>query len=292
MRKKIIKLFVLVLIYTNISLSAQSADLLVSKLFLTYTKLTDGTKKIDLVLQSSVDDKKVFIADGKITVYAVSPTGNLKLGELITDSEGKGVFLIKSGTKLPVDQDNFFTISASYDGNKKFDKATGEVRVKDAFLEMTLTQKDTIRTINAVLYELNDKNDKVFIKDADIDFYVTRLFCLFNLGTVKTDSTGSCSVPFQEDIRADTAGMVNLVVKLNNSDDYGTIENNKNVKWGKPLEIIPKKRRGLGDTDAPLWMVYTLIILLSGTWIHYMVVMLMIYFIKRESKKNPVPAKT
>ena len=45
--------------------------------------------------------------------------------------------------------------------------------------------------------------------------------------------------------------------------------------------VVVEKRRGLGDTDAPLWMVYTLIVLLSVVWFHYLYVFFIMYKINR-----------
>ena len=39
-------------------------------------------------------------------------------------------------------------------------------------------------------------------------------------------------------------------------------------------------KRGLGDTDAPLWMVYTLITLLSLVWFHYMYIIITVFRIR------------
>ena len=66
-----------------------------------------------------------------------------------------------------------------------------------------------------------------------------------------------------------------------------TKENGK-INWGIPVPLAEEKRRGLGDTDAPLWMVYTLIILLSAVWFHYLYVIYMIIKIKIVDKELPI----
>ena len=58
------------------------------------------------------------------------------------------------------------------------------------------------------------------------------------------------------------------------------------INWGRPIQRVVEKKRGLGDTDAPLWMVYTLIILLSAVWFHYFFVIYQIVRIKSEGKKQ------
>jgi hypothetical protein len=59
--------------------------------------------------------------------------------------------------------------------------------------------------------------------------------------------------------------------------------------WGLARPpVIVKKRRGLGDTDAPLWMVYTLIVLLSIVWFHYLYVFYVMIKIKKLRRNQEV----
>ncbi len=82
-----------------------------------------------------------------------------------------------------------------------------------------------------------------------------------------------------------TIGNRKIVAKIEENDDYGTVASNGKINWGKPIQPNLEKHRGLGDTDAPLWMVYTLIILLSVVWFHYFYVIYQIIRIKMEEKK-------
>jgi len=71
---------------------------------------------------------------------------------------------------------------------------------------------------------------------------------------------------------------------------YGNVESRGDINWGIPVPIKAEKHRGLGDTDAPLWMVYTLITLLSIVWFTYVYVIFLILKIKRARNKDLVPA--
>jgi hypothetical protein len=78
----------------------------------------------------------------------------------------------------------------------------------------------------------------------------------------------------------DTSGELTIVVKIEENRTYGTIESIGKMNWAIQLEPTKEKQRGLGDTDAPLWMVYTLIFLLSAVWFHYFYVIFLIIKIK------------
>jgi hypothetical protein len=57
------------------------------------------------------------------------------------------------------------------------------------------------------------------------------------------------------------------------------------MAWGKPLQPMVIIKRGLGDTNAPLWMVYTLIVLLTLVWFHFSYAIFTIFRIRYLGKK-------
>jgi hypothetical protein len=75
-------------------------------------------------------------------------------------------------------------------------------------------------------------------------------------------------------------GYLTVVAKIEDNETYGNVEASGRINWGKPLPPVKVEHRGLGDTDAPLWMVYTLIVLLSLVWFHYLYVIITVIRIR------------
>ena len=250
-----------------------------------YTKLTDGSKKIDISLQAKEEKKMVQIEGAEIRVYVLVDTARTEIAKLTTNYKGETSLKIPGDKILPVDKQGNSKFLVEYSGNSKYSKSSANFQVKDVFLDIQLS-KDSSKTISAFVYELNAKGEKVFIKDVDLVFTVKRLFCLFPIGTGKTDPAGNCSATFPLDMPGDTTGKVSVVVRIQDSDTYANVEKSENADWGKHLVIESRPKRGLGDTDAPLWMVYTLIILLSGVWFHFLYVIFIIRKINKLGKKQ------
>jgi hypothetical protein len=125
----------------------------------------------------------------------------------------------------------------------------------------------------------------VIIPDVPVEFDVKRLFCLFPIGNEKTDSSGLCSTEFPSNMPGDKNGKVTIVVRMPDNETYGTVEESKDINWGKLLVYEAKPIRGLGDTDAPLWMVYALLILLSGVWLNVVYIIILVIRINIIGKK-------
>jgi len=251
----------------------------------TYVKLTDGTKSFAISLSARIDDKRVNIENAPLTVFAVNETGRKQLGSVNTNRSGKAVLNVSPDQQLPADKDGFYNFEVQYAGNTKIGNATRTIHVQDAFLEMSFSEKDSTKNILVKVMAVNNKGVKTVVKEVPVDFYIKRLFCLYRFGGEKTDSAGVANADFPKNMPGDTTGKVVIVAKILENDTYGTVELVKDYKGGSPLVIEHKAKRGLGDTDAPLWMVYTLLVLLSGVWCHVIYVISLVIRINIAGKR-------
>ena len=251
-----------------------------------YVKLTDGTKRFSLSLSASIDDKRVNIIDAPLSVYIVDETKKELLGTVKTSHSGKAVLNVNPDKTLPKGKDGNYTFEIRFDGKDKIGSASKTIQVQDAFLEMSFSEKDSVNNVVVRVVSVNDKGENATIRGVPVEFYIKRLFCLYRFGGMKSDSTGLCTVEFPKNMPGDTIGNVIVVAKILENDTYGTVETIRTFPHGKRLNIEQKAKRGLGDTDAPLWMVYTLLVLLSGVWCHVIYVISLVVRINLIGKKE------
>jgi hypothetical protein len=141
-------------------------------------------------------------------------------------------------------------------------------------------QKEDVKSIEVSASEIGTDGELIPIEGITLQFYIEGTFSLLNFAKEETDEYGIAQVEFPVDMPGDTAGVLTIVVKIEENRTFGTIESIGKMNWAIQLEPTKDKQRGLGDTDAPLWMVYTLIILLSAVWFHYFYVIFLIIKIK------------
>lgn len=282
--KKIFQIILILTVCSGFNRTACADEPVAPRITASYSKLSDGTKMITVALSARQNDKRLNIQDAELEIQAQNDEGKTPLGNVVTNQLGKAYLDIASGTTLPKDKDGF-TFTVLFAGNAKLEKASQTIHVTEAYLEINLTQTDTIRTISARVYKLNEKREKVTVPDVPVEFDVKRLFCLYPVGNEKTDTTGSCSTEFPSSIPGDKNGKVTIVVRIPENETFGTVEVSKDINWGKVLVYEAKPIRGLGDTDAPLWMVYTLIILLSGVWLNVVYIIILVIRINMIGKK-------
>jgi hypothetical protein len=285
-RKKLYPLILILAIISGFDYIAYAGELVNPRLGATYVKSSDGTKRISLSLSASIDDKRVNIVNAQLQITAVNESEKTLIGTVVTDQKGKAFLDIKSGTFIPEDKEGNYTFDIRFAGNQTFNIASKTLQVKDVNMELSFSEKDSIKNVMVKVYAVSGKGTKAAVQDVPVEFYIQRLFCLYRFGGEKTDSSGLCTVEFPKNMPGDTKGKVIVIAKILENDIYGTVETVRNFTGGKPLIIEPKTKRGLGDTDAPLWMVYTLLILLSGVWLHVIYVLGLVIRINIMGKKQ------
>jgi hypothetical protein len=282
--KKIFQFVLILMVYAGFTLTVLAVEPVTPKITVSYSKLSDGTRRISVAISARQNDKRVNIPDAELEILAQNDEGKTPLGSVVTNQSGKASLDIAPGTTLPKDQDGY-TFTVLFAGNAAMEKASQTIHITEAFLEINLTEKDTIKTITARVYKLNEKREKITVSDVPVEFDVKRLFCLYPVGNEKTDTTGSCSTDFPSTMPGDRNGKVTIVVRMPENENFGTVEVSRDINWGKVLVYEAKPIRGLGDTDAPLWMVYTLIVLLSGVWGNVIYILVQIIRINIIGKK-------
>ena len=163
-------------------------------------------------------------------------------------------------------------------------------------MELFLTEIEQSKTILVRAYELGNDDEMYPAHQGDIKYYIPRLFGDQLIGESSLDE-GNSSIKFPDDIAGDSIGNISVIARIEDDDNYGNVERTlTQFRWGnkKPIQEhksvltiqITIPTRGLWHTNAPLWMVITLIILLTGVWGHYLYVIFQLIKLARLRKKR------
>jgi hypothetical protein len=68
---------------------------------------------------------------------------------------------------------------------------------------------------------------------------------------------------------------------------FGTVERKVTEKWGTVNSFsVPVIHRALWTKTAPMWMIITLSVLLTGVWGHYMFAIISLILIRIDAKRK------
>ena len=238
------------------------------------------------------------VVNQMVVFYSGDISENIVIDSLLTDENGEAKLIFEEGSRFTVDEDRLYHISAQYNGNKSFAAAKSDVSLKEITMELLLSEINSIKTVSVRAYELGNDKEIVPVEDADVNFYVPRLFSNQLIGK-GSFSDGKCSIEFPDDIAGDTIGNISIIAKIEDHDNYGNVERQiKDFRWGSTQPIEDDKSlmtiqisiptRALWHTNAPLWMIITLIILLTGVWSHYIYVVFQLIKLSRLRKNKKI----
>ena len=258
---------------------AQDSLMSATKLQAAYYKDQHGQERIQAKLLLKAERYEPF-ANAEIQFFAVGDTSNVLLGKMMTDDKGEAVYLIEKDAKAYSDSTGQSAFEVTYEGNPTAKGASKDIQVKAADLKVSFFQDDTTKFIAVEAFEGGDGGTATPIAALEIALFIKGTFSYLPIAKDVTGEDGKLIVPFPVQMPGDTIGILNIVAKIEDNDVYGNVESWGKINWGQPVPIAPETKRGLGDTDAPLWMVYTLIVLLSAVWLHYAYVIFLIIKIK------------
>jgi hypothetical protein len=226
-------------------------------------------------------DRDIPLGRSEINFYHLAGEESWPLETVQTEMDGTAEYRIDKRSDRLQSMEDLYTFRAVFEGNQDYEMSEDMVSVKPLEMSLDFVEVDTVKTIVARAYERDREGKKIPLEDTDVYFYVPRSFSLLPVGE-EWFMGGRAQVDFPTTVPGDSAGNLTIVARIEDHELYGNVEAVAVKDWGKAVpRIVVKKRRGLGDTDAPLWMVYTLIVLLSIVWFHYLYVFFIMIKIKK-----------
>ena len=243
----------------------------------------DSSQCLTATLRAKVEGKFLPLPGMEIG-FKYKQEGIAKLiGTTVTNDKGIASVPIPDDILTSGGDKGIYSFEASFNGKDKYPQISATTSMKPLKMEMSFFQQETEKVANVKAYELNANNEWIPVENLDIQFYVPRTFSLLNVGKGSFVG-GLTSLEFPTTLPGNHLGYLTLLAKVEDNEIYGNVEVSGTINWGKPLPPVKTVKRGLGDTDAPLWMVYTLIVLLSLVWFHYMYVIFTVFRIRHLGK--------
>ena len=296
--KLVIPLTVIAVLFNTAIFSQSTKNKLKIRMSLDYYNNSDNSRTLNATLYIVKDRQRVPVANEKVYFYVGDISDNNILVSIITDANGLSQYVFPEDYKFPIDEERKVSFTAQFNGNKSFAKKSAKIDVKEIFMELFLSEINSAKTVSVRGYELGDDNEMVPIEDADVLFYVPRFFNDQNIGESEFVE-GKSQIEFPENIAGDTIGNISIIARIEDHDLYGNVERKvANFRWGTTAPIEEDKSlmtiqisiptRALWHTNAPLWMIITLIILLVGVWGHYIFVIINLFKLKSLSSKKKI----
>ncbi len=263
---KVITMIALILLTTSVGqLAAQDPMAIVIELI----AVQKGDKGIDLKATVTDEENSEPVKGLTLTFSGTAHAKVVTLGEATTN--GSGIAELKGASLEDLRKaGHVFTFEASFAGNEKFLTGETTLGLTDATITLSAETVDSVNTVQVMVTSWNEKGEVVPIKEEEVKLYVPRMFSLLPIGDITTDEEGYGDFKFPTDLPGGVNGELTVVARIEEHATFGNAESSSPTTWGvKTLEQASKLPRALWSPDAPLWMLITFIILMTGVWYHY-----------------------
>lgn len=240
------------------------------RLKLEYIKLPNGTKVLNAKMYWKDGKEFNAVVDQDVMFVAVGDSVELKLATIKSNKEGFAKLYIEKDFKFPINEEGFTSFTAKMNKSTQFKRAKKTINIKDAELDFTLNEIDSVKIIELNVSSFGTDGEIVPVNRAEVNVYVKRLHSLYEIKKGATNENGFFSAVFPEDMPGDSTGNVTIIVKVLDSDDYGTIEKVQNIKWGTIVSYAEEEHvRTLWTGEAPVWMIIAVCVILLGAWFNF-----------------------
>lgn len=256
---------------------------------LTLSYLYNSNDTVILTATISVKRENGFFSLENAEIEFVANAGkiNILLGKILTDFEGNAVlkFLLKKG--LPFDKDGKTTYIAHFAGKGKYLAVTSDAfAARLAKITVNFSTKDSIRYIDVNAYDIGRDAGITPLPKIKVMVYVPRIFSHLKIGEIELDENGSGKIEYPVKLVGDSLGNITVFAKIEENDLYGNVMGQQTINWAisKFFYKAEQPSRELWTPVAPIWMIVTLIVMLTGVWAHYIYAVIQLILIKRHSK--------
>lgn len=254
-----------------------------STLELKELKTSDESRSFNVKLTGESETGAIPVFEAKIDFFTVSEGKSELLGTAKTDREGKASLKLDKGTHFLINKEGVTEIKASFSGLGKLSNAEASVKFKELNLLVTLTEKDSLNTIQLHASAIGPNGEAIPLKETNFNLYVQGLFTKLKIGECFVDA-GEGTFEFPKNIPGDENGNLKIFVRLEENENFGEVEKVETAKWGNHRLGFVEPVRSLWSSGAPIWMITTLIILLAGVWSHYVYAIVQLIKIRKEGK--------
>lgn len=274
-------LFSLMLFLTAPTVNAQKKERTRLKAY--YEKMANDQKKISISLTAGRGRNMMNVGNAAVTLFTFEGDSSIEIANLETDENGELILYVEAGYQFPKNDEGISRVEVRYDGNDSLRSSSREVEFADLVLEISTEIVDSVKYLNLTATEMRT-DTMMSVQDLRLKVGVKRLTSNLYLGEIKTDEEGKGVFEFPDDIPGDDTGMITLVVKLEDSDRYGTVTKTSEAQWGIPVDYkVSSNGRSLYGDSAPIWMISSVAVILIGAWAHFLWSVLLVFRIKKEA---------
>lgn len=232
------------------------------------------------------------VVDLQSDIFFIIGDEEYPIGHTVSDMNGRGQIQLPDKIRQAFDTLNELQFTARLKGHPEYQDFHETLTLLKGRIDVTLAEDSTGRRVNARLLAVDSAGTKP-VEYAEIKFYIQRSIADLPMDEDVhiTDENGEASVDFPNSIPSVKNGEVEIIVKVEENDELGTIISTTKVDWGVKVpenDIYDKRTLWSTRDKAPIWLLIFPNLILLGIWgvIAYLIVQ--IFKIRQSGKTENI----
>ena len=252
---------------------------------------TPGMEYLTVKVSGRLDKRYEPVGGMEVSFFLTEESEFGMLGKIITGLDGTATFELPRKYYQLSDTLDILEFIAVLKPNPVFQDKVTTLTIKKVDLDIDYFNQDSLKWVTARVLEKDITGVVIPQEKVGIRFLVDRPLGELPLSEeyISTDSKGFASVNFPNDLPGDFEGNVKIIVRIDDHDDYGTIEEYGILRWGIPTlihdETIVRSLWASG-ANAPFLLLLLVNGLILGVWGILLYILYEIYIISRLGEKR------
>ncbi len=228
----------------------------------------NGEGLLIATVKTKIDRAYQVVPKVRVNFYQSEIVEENLLGSAVSNNKGQAKFALPE--KLQKDTALWHTFLAAIENNDEFKDADKDIEVKKAVLQMTLEVEDSTNWARVFVGSPDETGEIIPASDVECKVFIKRLYG--DLPVAEdfdyTDEDGMMSVELPDDIPGDKEGNLTIIARVEDHDDFGTLETRQVKNWGVPLVVKNQTFRELWSNraNAPFSLMILVNAILLGVW--------------------------
>ncbi|GHN00536.1 hypothetical protein WSM22_20250 [Cytophagales bacterium WSM2-2] len=274
-----------ILLYSNY-IAAQDEKKSI-KLDLSYSQINDQPPELRATAKSKNGKKFEPVEGLEVNFFLTEQAQGNLLGKARTNRKGIASLEIPASISSKLDSMSPFKLVASVVESKTFNEKTAEIEITKARINLSLTEADSVRKLEAKLLALKE-GKWVEVPETEVKLFVRRMLSDLPIGDheLTTNETGDVSSDFifKTAVPGDEKGNIIIGAKVEDNETYGTVMAMKFANWGVPQKAdrsFYERSLWASRDKTPVWLLVVPNLIIVTVWA---IIFYLIYFIFRIRK--------
>lgn len=254
------------------------------KLDIGYSRINDETPELRATAKSKRGKKFEPVSNVDVEFFLGEQSASNSLGKSKTNRKGVASIEMPAAVASKLDSMSPFKLIAFAVESKEYGEQSAEVEITKARIDLSLSEVDSTRKVNAKLLALKD-GKWIEVPETEMKLFVRRALSDLPVSenALTTNETGEVSSDFnfKTAIPGDVKGNIIIGAKVEDNENYGTIVALKYAPWGTPAkadESFFERSLWASRDKTPIWLLVFPNLVICTVW---GLIVYMIYLIFR-----------